>query len=116
MKSAAKARSEFVSTATRPGFPPEPSQASKMPGPAKPLNIVAPQVEAERQRIRAKFDAGASAKETLHALCSLADQIIHQIFGDISRVPDTPNQGLALLALGGYGRRMLFPFSHLDIL
>jgi len=116
MKSAAKARSEFVSTATRPGFPPEQPQARKMPGPAKPLNIVAPQVEAERQRIRAKFDAGASAKETLHALCELADKIIQQIFGDVMKVHDTPNEGLALLALGGYGRRMLFPFSDLDIL
>src|ERR1700756_2302691 len=116
MKSAAKARSEFVSTATRPGFPPEPPQARKMAGPAKPLNIVAPQVEAERQRIRAKFDAGASAKQTLHALCELADNIIKQIFGDVMKVHDTPNEGLALLALGGYGRRMLFPFSDLDIL
>src|ERR1700756_2319868 len=116
MKSAAKARSEFVSTATRPGFPPEPPQARKMAGPAKPLNIVAPQVEAERQRIRAKFDAGASAKQTLHALCELADQIIRQIFGDVMKVHDTPNEGLALLALGGYGRKMLFPFSDLDIL
>ena len=116
MKSAAKARSEFVSTATRPGFPPEPPQARKMAGPVKPLNIVAPQVEAERQQIRAKFDAGASAKQTLHALCELADQIIRQIFGDVMKVHDTPNEGLALLALGGYGRKMLFPFSDLDIL
>ena len=116
MKSAAKARSEFVSTATRPGFPPGPPQARKMAGPAKPLNVVGPQVEAERQQIRAKFDAGASAKETLHALCELADQVIRQIFGDVMKVHDTPNEGLALLALGGYGRRMLFPFSDLDIL
>jgi [protein-PII] uridylyltransferase len=87
-----------------------------MAGPAKPLNIVAPQVEAERQQIRAKFDAGASAKETLHALCELADNIIKQIFADVMKVHDTPNEGLALLALGGYGRRMLFPFSDLDIL
>jgi [protein-PII] uridylyltransferase len=87
-----------------------------MAGPAKPLNVLAPQVEAERQRIRVKFDAGASAKETLHALCELADNIIQQIFADVMKVHDTPNEGLALLALGGYGRRMLFPYSDLDIL
>jgi [protein-PII] uridylyltransferase len=116
MKSAAKARSEFVSTAARSGFPPEPPQARKMPGPAKPLSALVPQVEAERQRIRAKFDAGAPAKETLHALCELADSMIQQIFGDVMKVHDSPADGLALLALGGYGRRMLFPFSDLDIL
>ncbi len=116
MKSVAKARSEFVSTAPGSGLPPEPPQARKMAGPAKSLNILAPQVEAERQRIRAKFETGSSAKETLHALCELADNIIQQIFADIMKVHDTPNEGLALLALGGYGRRMLFPFSDLDIL
>src|SRR5258708_8405174 len=116
MKSAAKARSEFVSTATRSGFPLEAPQARKMAGPAKPLNIVAPQVEAERQRIRAEFDARASAKETLHALCELADQIIQQIFADFMKVHDTPHQALALLPLHAHPRRLLFPSSALNLL
>ena len=116
MKSAAKARSEFVSTAARSGFPPEPPQARGMPGPAKPLSALVPQMEAERQRTRAQFDAGATAKETLRALCELADATIQQIFGDVMKVHESPEEGLALLALGGYGRRMLFPFSDLDIL
>jgi len=116
MKSAAKARSEFVSTAARSGLPPEPPHATKMPGPAKPLNVLVPEVEAERQRIRANFDAGRSSKETLRALCELADSMLRQIFGDVMKIHETPEEGLALLALGGYGRRMLFPFSDLDIL
>jgi [protein-PII] uridylyltransferase len=88
-----------------------------MPGPAKPpLNVLAPQVEAERQRIRAKFDSGTSAKDTLHSLCELADSNIRRIFGDVMKIHETPQDGLSLLALGGYGRRMLFPFSDLDIL
>ncbi len=87
-----------------------------MPGPAKPLSVLAPQVEAERQQIRARFDAGAAARETLHRLCELADSTIKQIFADVMKVHDTPEEGLALLALGGYGRRMLFPYSDLDIL
>ncbi|HVO57490.1 MAG TPA: [protein-PII] uridylyltransferase [Dongiaceae bacterium] len=87
-----------------------------MPGPAKPLSVIAPQVEAERQQIRAQFDAGASAKETLRSLCELADRVIQQVFADAMKVHETPNDGLSLLALGGYGRRMLFPYSDLDIL
>jgi UTP:GlnB (protein PII) uridylyltransferase len=87
-----------------------------MPGPAKPLNVLAPQVEAERQRIRSRFDTGATARETLRGLCELADNTIRLIFGDVMKIHETPNEGLSLLALGGYGRRMLFPFSDLDIL
>jgi len=87
-----------------------------MPGPAKPLSVLAPQVAAERQRIHAQFDAGATAKDTVHALCELADRTIGEIFGGVMKIHESPGQGLALLALGGYGRRMLFPFSDLDIL
>jgi [protein-PII] uridylyltransferase len=116
MKNAAKARSDVVSTAARSGFPSEQPTARKMPGSAKPLNVLAPQVEAERQRIRSRFDTGATARETLGGLCELADNTIRLIFGDVMKIHETPNEGLALLALGGYGRRMLFPFSDLDIL
>jgi [protein-PII] uridylyltransferase len=87
-----------------------------MPGPAKPLNVLIPQVEAERQRIHAQFDAGTSAKETLRALCELADSSLQQIFADVMKIHETPDDGFSLLALGGYGRRMLFPYSDLDIL
>src|SRR5262245_20258948 len=87
-----------------------------MPGSAKPMSILVPQVEAERRRIRAQFDAGASAKQTLQQLCELADSTIQRTFGDMMRVHETPEEGLSLLALGGYGRQMLFPYSDLDIL
>jgi len=87
-----------------------------MPGPAKPISVRAPEIETERARIRAKFDAGAAAKETLHGLCELADRTIHHTYADMMKVHETPKVGLSLLALGGYGRQMLFPYSDLDIL
>jgi [protein-PII] uridylyltransferase len=87
-----------------------------MAGPAKPISVLGPQVEAERTRIRGQFDAGTTAKETLRQLCELADNTIHQTFADMIKVHEAPKDGLSLLALGGYGRRMLFPFSDLDIL
>jgi [protein-PII] uridylyltransferase len=87
-----------------------------MPGSPTPLSVLGPQAEAERQRIRQQFEVGTSARETLRALCELADRNIQQVFGELLRVHDGATQGVCLLALGGYGRRMLYPFSDLDIL
>jgi len=81
-----------------------------------PLSVLGPQAEAERQKIRHSFESGTSARETLYALCQLADQHVRQIFDEVLRVQSREPAGLCLIALGGYGRRMLFPYSDLDIL
>src|SRR5215831_6173543 len=81
-----------------------------------PLSVLGPQAEAERQKIRHNFESGTSARETLYALCQLADQHVRQIFDEVLRVQSREPAGLCLIALGGYGRRMLFPYSDLDIL
>ncbi len=87
-----------------------------MQGSLTPLTVLGPQADDERNRIRERFAAGASARETLHALCELADNNVQQIFGEMLRVHNAPSAGLCLLALGGYGRKLLFPYSDLDIL
>jgi [protein-PII] uridylyltransferase len=81
-----------------------------------PLSVLGPLAEDERQRIRQQFEAGGSAQDTLRALCELADRTAQQIFGEVLRVNNAEPQGLTLVALGGYGRRLLFPYSDLDIL
>jgi [protein-PII] uridylyltransferase len=87
-----------------------------MSGSPTPLSVLGPQCDDERHRIRRLFETGTSARETLSALCTLADRNIQQIFGDVLRVHNAEPQGLCLIALGGYGRRLLFPYSDLDIL
>ena len=87
-----------------------------MQGSPTPLSVLGPQADAERQRIRQQFETGTSVRETLRAQCELADRNVEQIFGEVLRVHNREAQGLCLLALGGYGRRMLFPYSDLDIL
>jgi [protein-PII] uridylyltransferase len=87
-----------------------------MQGSLTPLSVLGPQAEDERQRIRRQFEAGGSAQDALQALCALADRTAQQIFGEVLRVHNTEPQGLSLVALGGYGRRLLFPYSDLDIL
>jgi len=81
-----------------------------------PLSELGPQCEAQRERIRRLFENGAGARETLRQLCELADGTIKKVFGELLRVRSGPGQGLTLLALGGYGREMLFPYSDLDLL
>jgi [protein-PII] uridylyltransferase len=87
-----------------------------MQGSLTPLTVLGPQADDERQRIRQQFESGVGARETVRALCHLADSNIRQVFGEVLRVHNAPAAGLCLVALGGYGRRLLFPYSDLDIL
>jgi [protein-PII] uridylyltransferase len=92
------------------------SPQKAMQEPLTPLSTLGPEADDERRRIREEFEAGAGAKQTLQALCELADRHIQRVFGEALRVHGGDAQGLCLLALGGYGRRLLFPYSDLDIL
>ena len=81
-----------------------------------PLSVLGPQCDSQRERIRKLFDSGASAQETLRQLCELADGTIRKVFGELQQVRNGAGQGLCLVALGGYGREVLFPYSDLDLL
>ena len=81
-----------------------------------PLSVLGPQCESQRDRIRKLFESGASAQETLRQLCELADSTILKVFAELQQARSNGNQGLSLLALGGYGREVLFPYSDLDLL
>jgi [protein-PII] uridylyltransferase len=105
-----------VTTAARPDFDPGSQPHKTMTGSPTPLSGLGPLAEAERQRIRQQFEAGAGARETLRGLCELADGHIQKVIEEVLRANNSPNAGLCLVALGGYGRRMLFPYSDLDIL
>src|SRR5208282_1523297 len=94
------------------GFSPK----KKMADQVSPLTVLGPQCDAQRERIRKLFDNGASAQDTLRQLCELADGTIQQVFVELLRVRQLAPQGFCLLALGGYGREMLFPYSDLDLL
>jgi [protein-PII] uridylyltransferase len=87
-----------------------------MQGSITPLFTAGPGADDERQRIREQFEAGAGAKQTLQALCELADRNLQRVFAELRRGTEGDPLGLSLLALGGYGRRALFPYSDLDIL
>ncbi len=105
-----------MTSAARPGLPLENHPTKQMTGTGLPLSVLGSQCEDERARIRKEFESGVGAKKTLHAFCDLADRILQQVFKDALKLHDSSAEGFSLLALGGYGRRMLFPYSDLDIL
>src|SRR5271169_1662812 len=95
----------------RSGLVPGIRPTNKMEESVTPLTVLGPQCDAQRERIRKLFDNGASAQDTLRQLCELADGTIQQVFVELLRVRQLTPQGFCLLALGGYGREMLFPYS-----
>ena len=66
--------------------------------------------------IRGAFEAGATGRVTVAARSEAMDALISGLWK--KAVEETPGlgQGIALLAVGGYGRRELFPYSDVDLL
>jgi [protein-PII] uridylyltransferase len=66
---------------------------------------------ADRAAIRDHFESGHLGRELLHKLALLTDRHLRQAW----KAQQMP-QGAALIAVGGYGRGQLFPYSDVDIL
>jgi [protein-PII] uridylyltransferase len=71
--------------------------------------------------VRGRFEAGAGGTEVVHANCLLVDGIIRTIhdFAEGYVYPmsnPTAGERLCLVAVGGYGRGELAPFSDVDLL
>ena len=69
------------------------------------------QLRAERSALRATFLANGDVRSLLSGHCRLVDQVLQSIWQAADLASD-----FALIAVGGYGRGELFPFSDIDLL
>ncbi|HXW63162.1 MAG TPA: [protein-PII] uridylyltransferase [Candidatus Acidoferrales bacterium] len=71
---------------------------------------------AESARLRAEFSSRRDGRAAIHGRTALVDSVAVRLWKElISPDLDGP-RGFGLLALGGYGRQWLFPYSDIDIL
>lgn len=66
-----------------------------------------------RERLFTLFHEGVPADSLVHARAHLVDEVLREAW--LKFLPENP-QGLAMIAVGGYGRGELLPHSDIDIL
>ncbi len=77
---------------------------------------IAERYAAESARIRGRFDSNGDGLAALEARSELVDSIVIELFSEfISKDREGPKD-FCVVALGGYGRRELFPHSDVDLL
>jgi [protein-PII] uridylyltransferase len=73
----------------------------------------------EEHRLRLKHQAGGGGREICARRSELVDVLLQYLFGaaaTVTRGNGESRIGLALIALGGYGRGELNPFSDIDVM
>jgi [protein-PII] uridylyltransferase len=77
-------------------------------------------LKVEEHRLRLRHQAGGSGREICTRRAELVDVLLGYVFGAASSAAARGNGGpevpLALIALGGYGRGELNPFSDIDVM
>ncbi|MEI8342722.1 MAG: nucleotidyltransferase domain-containing protein, partial [Verrucomicrobiota bacterium] len=82
--------------------------------PAQLLALYKKFLKIENHRLRLKHNAGAGGREIAAERATLVDIVLRHLFEHAVRTRST--KGLTLVAIGGYGRGELNPFSDVDIM
>ncbi|MBV8493288.1 MAG: nucleotidyltransferase domain-containing protein, partial [Alphaproteobacteria bacterium] len=85
------------------------------------LPLLKEALAAGRAEVRRRFDADGDGDRVVREQCFLIDQLIRSLFDLVTQqifplANPTSGERLALVAVGGYGRGELAPFSDIDLL
>src|SRR6185369_12759834 len=75
------------------------------------LNSLRDRYLSESAQIRSAFENSGDGIAAIHARTALVDELVQRAAESLA-----PVEGVAVVALGGYGRRSLFPFSDVDLM
>jgi [protein-PII] uridylyltransferase len=73
-------------------------------------------VAAANERIRREHDVGARGRNVVRHLTALVDDVVRTVFQYVAKNYAGPVEPCALLALGGYGRGEMNPYSDIDLM
>jgi [protein-PII] uridylyltransferase len=71
---------------------------------------------AEFERVRERFRVSSNGREALLSRTTLVESIAHRLWKELISSDTGGPRDFALVALGGFGRRWLFPYSDIDLL
>ncbi|HEX7968325.1 MAG TPA: [protein-PII] uridylyltransferase, partial [Stellaceae bacterium] len=96
-------------------------EASGEPPRGKVVEILRRALQQGRAEVRQRFERGGSGTETVRSLSFLVDQLIRTLYDFVGAhvyplANPTAGERLAVVAVGGYGRGELAPFSDIDLL
>ncbi len=85
----------------------------RLDGDAKPIAVFRATLDWGKKRLYGMFHEGAPTDSLVRARAHLVDEVLHQAW--LRFLPENA-PGLALIAVGGYGRSELLPHSDIDLL